>query len=143
VITGLNRGSVLLALFVTVKIKMPRSACTVGKWNVEAGKKARGSGEKTMFVAKMLKTLAKKIVSLHAVFRGSLCCCKLQGNIDPTDSSGFASTRRYTLMAQTPYQQWRFWSEGGKLPEMGWHGNTPEKMRDNCHGHAESLRTGQ
>jgi hypothetical protein len=39
---------------------MPKSACSVGNQNVEAGDKERGSGEKTTFVAKKRKTLAKK-----------------------------------------------------------------------------------
>ncbi len=55
------------ALF--VKIKMPRSACSVGKQNVEAGEKERGSGGKPTFVAKMWKTPAKKNIS------SSFCFC--------------------------------------------------------------------
>ncbi len=39
---------------------MPKSACSVGNQNVEAGEKERGSGEKTTSVAKMCKKLAKK-----------------------------------------------------------------------------------
>ncbi len=51
------------ALF--VKIKMPKSACSVGNQNVEAGERERGSGEKTTSLAKMWKMLAKKIVLLY------------------------------------------------------------------------------
>ena len=40
------------------KIKMPKRAGSVGKQNIEAGQKERGSGQKEHFVAG--KTLAKK-----------------------------------------------------------------------------------
>ena len=47
-------------LTVFVKIKMPKSACSVGNQNVEAGERERGSGEKKTSVAKIKKTLSKK-----------------------------------------------------------------------------------
>ncbi len=42
---------------------MPGSAGSVRKQDVEAGEKEGGSGEKTTFVVKMGKTLAKKKIS--------------------------------------------------------------------------------
>jgi hypothetical protein len=39
---------------------MPRSAGAVGKQNVEAGEKERGSGEKITFVSKIVKNAGEK-----------------------------------------------------------------------------------
>ncbi len=41
----------LAALMRPSKIKMPKCARSVGKQNIEAGEKERGSGEETSFVA--------------------------------------------------------------------------------------------
>ncbi len=43
------------------KSKIPKGACSVEKTNIGGEEKERGSGEKTTFVAKMSKTLAKKM----------------------------------------------------------------------------------